>query len=136
MGKQSVTNACRHIVAAQVYGEKAADGKGENKWIASSIDLLMQRFPTFRVAYMDKVMDHPIAKKNGVTHSVLLRWNRDLDKPEELYRVRLPWQLEDKRGVVRPCPLKSVPLPLLPVTVDNNTDGGGQLCIEGAWLAA
>lgn len=88
-------------MAAQVYGEKAADGKGENKWIASSIDLLMQRFPTFRVAYMDKVMDHPLAKKNGVTHTVLLRWNHELDQPEEVYRVRLPWQLEDKRGVVR-----------------------------------
>jgi hypothetical protein len=91
---------CRHIVAAQVYGEKAADGKGENKWIATSIDVLMKEYPTFRVAYMDKVKDHPIAKANGVTHSVLLQWDKEKDAPTELYRVRLPWQAENKHGVV------------------------------------
>lgn len=94
-------------MAAQVYGEKAADGKGENKWIAKSIDLLMRRYPTFRVAYMDKVKDHPIAGAHGVTHSVLLRWREGPDgeegEAEEVYRVRLPWQTEDKRGVVRTC---------------------------------
>lgn len=94
---------CRHIVAAQVYGEKAADGKGENKWIATSIDVLMKEYPAFRVAYMDKVKDHPIAKANGVTHSVLLQWDMEKNAPTEVYRVRLPWQTENKHGVV--CPV-------------------------------
>ena len=61
----------------------------------------LQQYPSFRVAYMDKVKDHGIAGNNGVTHSVLLRWSEDKGKPEEVYRVRLPWQTEDNRGVVR-----------------------------------
>jgi hypothetical protein len=84
-----------------VYGEKAAGKTGEDRWLAASIDVLMQQYPSFRVAYMDKVKDHPIAGENGVTHSVLLRWDEDKNAPVELYRVRLPWQVEDKRGVVR-----------------------------------
>ena len=97
---------CRHIVAAQVYGEKSEDSKGENKWIARSIDVLMKEYPSFRVAYMDKVKDHPVAGDKGVTHSVLLRWDEAADAPIEVYRVRLPWQTETKSGVVRsPHPL-------------------------------
>lgn len=96
---------CRHIVASQVYGEKAASKKGQDRWLAASIDVLMQEYPTFRVAYMDKVAGkddwHWLARDHGVTFSVLLRWDYDQGKPVECYRVRLPWQTEDKRGVVR-----------------------------------
>ena len=98
---------CRHIVASQVYGEKAADNRGENRWLAASIDVLMQQYPSFRVAYMDKVKDHALAREHGVTFSVLLRWDDQAEggagAPVECYRVRLPWQTEDKRGVVRTC---------------------------------
>ena len=94
-------------MASQVYGEKAADGKGENAWLASSVNELLRTYPSFHVAYLDKVGDHQHAKQHGVTFSVLLRWDAAADKPVEVYRVRLPWQTEDKRGVVR-CRLLAV----------------------------
>ena len=130
----STTQAvCRHIVAAQVYGEKAADSKGENKWIASSIDVLMKEYPSFRVAYMDKVKDHPLARDHGVTHSVLLRWDEDKNGPVEMYRVRLPWQTETKTGVV--CHFvheNDADLAIIVASGATRT-GCSQGCGAGAW---
>ena len=59
----------------------------------------MQKFPALRIAYIDKVTSL-VPSGKGTPMSVLLRWNADEAEVEECYRVRLPDQQEDGRGVV------------------------------------
>jgi hypothetical protein len=91
---------CRHIVSSQVYGSKKASNKPADKWLALSVDYLMQKYPALRVAYIDTAPSLSPRGK-GTPMSVLLRWNAEEEKVQECYRVRLPDQLEDARGVVR-----------------------------------
>lgn len=114
---------CRHIVSSQVYGAKKQSKKPADQWLAMSVDFLMHRYPALRIAYIDMVKSLDDGGK-GVPMSVLLRSDRDdaaavvdsgtatasaddgADGPGivEVYRVRLPDQVEDGRGVVRLLP--------------------------------
>lgn len=60
----------------------------------------MQKYPALRVAYIDTAPSLA-ARGKGTPMSVLLRWNVEEELVEECYRVRLPDQVEDGRGVVR-----------------------------------
>jgi hypothetical protein len=91
---------CRHIVSSQVYGSKKASNKPADKWLALAVDYQMQQYPSLRVAYIDTVKSIAPGGK-GTPMSVLLRWNTEEADVEECYRVRLPDQVEDGRGVVR-----------------------------------
>lgn len=112
--------ACRHIVSSQVYGAKKQSKKPADKWLAMSIDFLMHRYPALRIAYIDMVNSPAGSGGKGVPMSVLLRSDcadpgsaeaptatadtadgEGAPKIVEVYRVRLPDQLEDGRGVVR-----------------------------------
>lgn len=59
----------------------------------------MQKYPALRIAYID-TSPSLTAHGKGTPMSVLLRWNADEEEVGECYRVRLPDQLEDNRGVV------------------------------------
>ena len=91
---------CRHIVSSQVYGSKKASSKPADKWLALSVDYLMQKYPALRIAYIGTVRSVAAGGK-GTPMSVLLRWNAEKEQVEECFRVRLPDQREDGRGVVR-----------------------------------
>eukprot|EP00892_Ulva_mutabilis_P001698 jgi/Ulvmu1/11529/UM078_0018.1 len=114
--EELVQHKFRHIVSSQVYGAKKQSKKPADQWLAMSIDFLMHRYPALRIAYIDVVKAAGAGK--GVPMSVLLRSTRaddaaraggvegsvdgDEDEPgiAEVYRVRLPDQLEDGRGVI------------------------------------
>jgi hypothetical protein len=90
-------------VSSQVYGSKKASSKPADRWLALSVDYLMQKYPALRVAFIDTAASLS-SRGKGTSMSVLLRWNGERQEVEECYRVRLPDQLEDGRGVVRlPC---------------------------------
>lgn len=107
----------RHIVSSQVYGAKKQSKKPADQWLAMSVDFLMHRYPALRIAYIDMVKSPAGSGGKGVPMSVLLRSDAaDAAVPAtapsagaadaapkilEVYRVRLPDQLEDGRGVVR-----------------------------------
>lgn len=70
--------AHRHIVSSQVYGKMKGSDKAKEKWLAYSVDKLMEQFPSFRVAYIDGVTG--IAPGAMATqYSVLLRHNSTRD---------------------------------------------------------
>lgn len=54
------------------------------------------RYPSFRVAYIDDAT----GAGYKTPQSVLLRWDAEAGKPVEVYRISLPWQTEDGRGVI------------------------------------
>lgn len=64
---------CRHIVASQVYGEKVQSKKPADRWLAKSVEFLMQSYPSMRIAYIDNVGKDSSGK--GTPMSVLLRWD-------------------------------------------------------------
>jgi hypothetical protein len=86
-------------VSSQVYGSKKASSKPADKWLALTIDYQMQKYPALRIAYIDTVKSIAPGGK-GTPMSVLLKWNAREQEVEECYRVRLPDQREDGRGVV------------------------------------
>lgn len=86
-------------MSSQVYGSKKASKNPADKWLALSVDYQMQKYPALRIAYIDKVNSITAGGK-GTPMSVLLKWNASEEEVEECYRVRLPDQQEDGRGVV------------------------------------
>ena len=82
-----------------MYGSKKASNKPADKWLALSVDHLLQKYPALRIAYIDTAPSLT-ARGKGTPMSVLLRWNSEEEVVEECYRVRLPDQVEDGRGVV------------------------------------
>lgn len=110
-------------MSSQVYGAKKQSKKPADQWLAMSIDFLMHRYPALRIAYIDMVKSPVGSGGKGVPMSVLLRSDcadpgaaeptatTDTADGEgeprivEVYRVRLPDQLEDGRGVVCALPL-------------------------------
>ena len=100
-------------MSSQVYGSKKASSKPADKWLALSVDHLMQKYPALRIAYIDTARSIAVGGK-GTPMSVLLRWNADEEEVQECYRVRLPDQREDGRGVVRCASLPVLQL-MLPI---------------------
>lgn len=66
---------CRHVVASQVYGQKVQSDKPKDRWLAKSVEFLMQQYPAMRIAYIDNVGADKKTGMNGTPMSVLLRWD-------------------------------------------------------------
>ncbi|GIL92522.1 hypothetical protein Vretifemale_20040, partial [Volvox reticuliferus] len=97
-----------YVIAVQTYGRNARSNDLRLRQLSQSVDILVQRFPTLKVAYLDDAVDQ---ERYGPTqYSVLIR-NRKASDPvvdhtmpfskiAEAYRIRLPYNKYSHRGVV------------------------------------
>ncbi|GLI69231.1 hypothetical protein VaNZ11_013721 [Volvox africanus] len=97
-----------YVIAVQTYGRNARSNDLRLRQLSQSVDTLLQRFPTLKVAYLDDAVDQ---ERYGPTqYSVLIR-NRKVSDPvvdptrpfskiAEAYRIRLPYNKYSHRGVV------------------------------------
>lgn len=79
-----------YVVACQLYGSQ----KKNNDSRAAEILLLMKKYEALRVAYVDEVN----ARGGNEYYSVLVKYDHDLDKEVEIYRIRLPGPLKLGEG--------------------------------------
>ncbi|KAL8140433.1 hypothetical protein V2J09_006454 [Rumex salicifolius] len=80
-----------YVVACQIYGAQKAERKPQ----AEEILILMQNNEALRVAYVDEV---PTGKDTKDYFSVLVKYDQQLKKEVELYRVKLPGPLKLGEG--------------------------------------
>ncbi|GFR40490.1 hypothetical protein Agub_g1058 [Astrephomene gubernaculifera] len=99
-----------YVVAVQTYGRNARSRDLRLRQLSQGVDILVQRFPSLKVAYLDD--DAASCDQLGPTqYSVLIRNRRAADpinsdpsqpinKIVEAYRIRLPRNRYSNRGVV------------------------------------
>ncbi|GLI62082.1 hypothetical protein VaNZ11_004642 [Volvox africanus] len=110
---QLVNCKFEYVVTPQTYGKNRASKDLRLRWLASSIDILMQKYPRLKVAFLD----HAETDNGPLQFSVMAR-GRDLNDPAQLalltatgiqedengviewYRVRLPLNKYSGRGVI------------------------------------
>ncbi|KAG2500666.1 hypothetical protein HYH03_001432 [Edaphochlamys debaryana] len=110
---QLVNPKFEYVVTPQTYGKNRVSKDLRMRWLASSIDILMAKYPRLKVAFLD----HAEMDKGPTGFSVMAR-GRDLNDPAQLaalqamgiqeddngvievYRVRLPHNKYSGRGVV------------------------------------
>ncbi|KAJ3670612.1 hypothetical protein LUZ60_008038 [Juncus effusus] len=80
-----------YVVACQIYG----DQKAKKDPRADEILYLMKNNEALRVAYVDEI-DKGAGQKEY--YSVLVKYDRNLEREVEIYRVRLPGQLKLGEG--------------------------------------
>ncbi|GIL51750.1 hypothetical protein Vafri_7680 [Volvox africanus] len=73
-----------YVIAVQTYGRNARSNDLRLRQLSQSVDTLVQRFPTLKVAYLDDAVDQ----------------ERPFSKITEAYRIRLPYNKYSHRGVV------------------------------------
>lgn len=80
-----------YVVACQIYGAQKAERKPQ----AEEILILMQNNEALRVAYVDEVSTGKVGKEY---FSVLVKYDQQLKREVELYRVKLPGPLKLGEG--------------------------------------
>ncbi|XP_071703258.1 callose synthase 12-like [Rutidosis leptorrhynchoides] len=80
-----------YVVACQIYGAQKAEKKPQ----AEEILYLMKNNPALRVAYVDEV-----SIRDGIKqyYSVLVKYDQELGREVEIYRVKLPGPLKLGEG--------------------------------------
>ena len=97
---------CRHIVASQVYGEKVQSKKPADKWLAKSVEFLMQTYPAMRIAYIDNVDKDSSGK--GTPMSVLLRWDQGVHHSVCFLPLSRLWAAVQRARLWTECHFRSV----------------------------
>ncbi|WOK95662.1 hypothetical protein Cni_G04369 [Canna indica] len=80
-----------YVLACQIYGSQ----KAKNDARASDILYLMKKNEALRVAYVDEVKSE---RDEVEYYSVLVKYDQQLDKEVEIYRVKLPGPLKLGEG--------------------------------------
>ncbi|WOK97890.1 hypothetical protein Cni_G06598 [Canna indica] len=80
-----------YVVACQIYGNQ----KAKNDTRANDILYLMKNNEALRVAYVDEVTS---SRDEVEYYSVLVKYDQELEKEVEVYRVRLPGPLKLGEG--------------------------------------
>ena len=79
-----------YVVAAQVYGKQKKNKANQAKGIA----YLLETYKGLRIAYVDEE-EKPAGKQ---FFSVLVKYDRDIKKEVEIFRVQLPGPLKQGEG--------------------------------------
>ncbi|XP_031390860.1 callose synthase 12-like [Punica granatum] len=84
-----------YVVACQLYGAQKVDKDAAERAKANDILNLLKSYEALRVAYVDEVSRGSGEKEY---YSVLVKYDRKLEKEVEIYRVRLPGPLKLGEG--------------------------------------